>query len=214
MRRSPAAPLLTYYDLATGERMELSAASLDNAIAKTAGLLRDELDVMPGDVVAIRLPLHWQRAVWWGACAAVGAVFDPMIDPAQAVVLATDRDHLAPAGRARDTVCVSLEPFGLPSREPLPAGVIDHALAARAHPDVFVPFMEPADDGALVRAQRLVADRGVLPGDRVLVVPDDPEADLLMLAVPLIVQGSAVLVRHPEQGDLDAVRRTERVEPR
>lgn len=194
--------------------MELSAASLDNAIAKTAGLLRDELDVLPGDAIAIRLPLHWQRAVWWGTCAAVGAVFDPTIDPAEAVVLATDREHLTQAGLARDTVCVSLEPFGLPSRDPLPDNVIDHALAARAHPDVFVPFVESDDTGLLARAEQLAAERDVRPGDRVLVVTDDPAADLLMLAVPLIVEGSAVLVRHPERGDLDAVRRTERVEAR
>ncbi|MFM7212897.1 MAG: TIGR03089 family protein, partial [Actinomycetota bacterium] len=57
-RRVPAAPLVTYYDLATGERIELSAASVENSVAKTAGLLRDELDVQPGDTVAVRLPLH------------------------------------------------------------------------------------------------------------------------------------------------------------
>ena len=50
-RTSPASPLITFYDLATGERMELSAASLDNAVAKTAGLLRDELDVEPLAIV-------------------------------------------------------------------------------------------------------------------------------------------------------------------
>jgi len=194
--------------------MELSAASLDNAIAKTAGLMRDELDVLPGDVVSIRLPLHWQRAVWWGACAALGAVFDPVIDPSRAAVLATDREHLDLAGLARDTVCVSLEPFGLPSHKPLPTEVIDHAIAARAHPDVFVPFIEPDDDGAIARAQRLAADRHVQPGDHVLVVPDDAQGDLLMLAVPLVMQGSAVLVRHPDRGDLDAVRLVERVAAR
>ena len=51
VRRTPALPLLTFHDLATGERMELSAISLDNAVAKTAGLLRDELDIEPGDVL-------------------------------------------------------------------------------------------------------------------------------------------------------------------
>ena len=80
VRRSPSAPLLTFYDLATGERMELSALSLDNAVAKTAGLLRDDLDVMPGDRVGVHLPLHWQRAVWWGAsgCFRVGCFVVPV----------------------------------------------------------------------------------------------------------------------------------------
>jgi len=212
VRRAPATPLVTYYDLATGERMELSAASVDNAVAKTAGLLRDELDVTAGDRVCVRLPLHWQRAVWWGACSAVGARFDSSADPVDAVVLATDRAHLELAGAARDTVLVSLEPFGLPSPGPIPAGVIDHAVAARAHPDVFVPLEGPPADEWFDNAEHVIARRGLAGSDRLLVLADDPDADLLMLAVPLALDGSAVLVRHPDRGDLDAIRRAERIE--
>ena len=80
-RRDPASPLLTYRDLASGERMEMSAASLANAIAKTAGMLRDELDADPGAVVGVHLPFHWQRVVWLGACAATSTVFAPGADP-------------------------------------------------------------------------------------------------------------------------------------
>ncbi|WP_374609845.1 TIGR03089 family protein, partial [Gordonia sp. (in: high G+C Gram-positive bacteria)] len=49
-------PLLTYYDDATGERTELSAATLGNWAAKTANYLRDEIGVAEGDVVAVDLP--------------------------------------------------------------------------------------------------------------------------------------------------------------
>ena len=209
VRRAPSQPLLTFYDLATGERMELSAASLDNAVAKTAGLLRDELDVVPGERVGVHLPLHWQRAVWWAACDAVGAEFVPEGSPDGVDVCVVDRDHLGIAGSARDTVLVSLQPFGLPSREPVPVGVIDHAVAARAHPDVFVPFIEPRDDAAMRAAEELSQTRGLQSGARVLVRDDDRDRDLLMLAVPLALEGTSVLVRNAALEGLAGVLRDE-----
>jgi uncharacterized protein (TIGR03089 family) len=62
VRREPAAPLITYYDDATAERVELSAATLANWVAKTGNLLQDEFDVGPGSTVAVSLPVHWQTA--------------------------------------------------------------------------------------------------------------------------------------------------------
>ncbi|MCU0266884.1 MAG: TIGR03089 family protein, partial [Actinomycetia bacterium] len=59
LHRDPARPLLTHYDDATGERVELSVATTANWVAKTANLLADELDVGPGAVVALALPRHW-----------------------------------------------------------------------------------------------------------------------------------------------------------
>jgi hypothetical protein len=41
-------PRITYYDDATGERIELSTVTLANWAAKTANLLRDELGAGPG----------------------------------------------------------------------------------------------------------------------------------------------------------------------
>src|ERR671921_2208898 len=60
--RDPARPLLTHYDDSTGERIELSATTLDNWVAKTANLLQEEFDVGPGRTVAVALPVHWQTA--------------------------------------------------------------------------------------------------------------------------------------------------------
>lgn len=212
--RSPAAPLLTFYDLATGERAELSAASLDNAVTKTAGLLRDELDIDPGDTIAVRLPLHWQIAVWQGACSAVGAHLDPDADPSEAAVLVTDRDHLDAIGQARDTVVVSLEPLGLPSPEPLPPGVIDHAVAARVHPDVFTASAPTPAQSSMANAASVAARRAIQRDARILVMEGDPDAEHLMLAVPLVVNGTAVLVRHPTSGDIEALAGVERVSAR
>ena len=44
----PARPLLTYDDRGTGERVELSATTTANWVAKTANLLVDELDLEAG----------------------------------------------------------------------------------------------------------------------------------------------------------------------
>ncbi len=47
LRRDPTGPLLTWYDEAGGERVELSATTLDNWVAKTANLLDEELLGLP-----------------------------------------------------------------------------------------------------------------------------------------------------------------------
>src|SRR6201989_3212849 len=70
LRADPVGPRITYYDDATGERIELSAVTLANWAAKTGNLLRDELAAGPASRVAVLLPAHWQTAavlfgVWW-----------------------------------------------------------------------------------------------------------------------------------------------------
>ena len=62
MNSDPVGPRITYYDDATGERIELSTVTLANWAAKTANLLRDELGAGPGSRVAVLLPAHWQTA--------------------------------------------------------------------------------------------------------------------------------------------------------
>jgi uncharacterized protein (TIGR03089 family) len=53
-----ARPLITFYDLGTGERVELSVATTDNWVAKTANLLQDSLGVQAGARITVDLPLH------------------------------------------------------------------------------------------------------------------------------------------------------------
>jgi hypothetical protein len=57
-----ARPLLTYYDDATGERVDLSAITLENWANKTANLLVDDCGLGVGDRAAVLLPPHWQTA--------------------------------------------------------------------------------------------------------------------------------------------------------
>ena len=75
------APLVTFYDDATGERIELSGATFGNWVAKTANLLVDGLGAEPGDQVALALPPHWQTAVWLFACWSAGLVVAPVPHP-------------------------------------------------------------------------------------------------------------------------------------
>ena len=82
--RDPVGPRITYYDDATGERIELSTVTLANWAAKTANLLRDELGAGPGSRIAVLLPAHWQTAavllgVWYiGAEVVLGTGVRPM----------------------------------------------------------------------------------------------------------------------------------------
>jgi acyl-CoA synthetase (AMP-forming)/AMP-acid ligase II len=63
LRRDGARPFLTWYDDATGDRVELSVATTANWAAKIANFLTDELDVQPGDAVTVDPALHWTTAV-------------------------------------------------------------------------------------------------------------------------------------------------------
>ncbi|MGH8938222.1 MAG: TIGR03089 family protein, partial [Actinomycetes bacterium] len=83
----PARALITFYDDSSGERTELSVATFANWVAKTANLMQDELGMTAGQRVAIRLPLHWQAAVWLAARWAPGAVAAPGSAAADAAVV-------------------------------------------------------------------------------------------------------------------------------
>ncbi|KIF72629.1 acyl-CoA synthetase, partial [Streptomyces sp. AcH 505] len=90
----PARPLVTFYDDATGERVELSAVTLANWVSKTANLLQGDLAAGPGDRLALLLPAHWQSAVWLLACSSVGVAVEIGGDPADADLVVTGPDSL------------------------------------------------------------------------------------------------------------------------
>jgi uncharacterized protein (TIGR03089 family) len=233
LRRSPATPLLTYYDDATGERVELSATTLANWVAKTANLLQDEFDVGPGSRVASVLPVHWQTAAvllgTWSCGATVldtAAEDDGRLDDADVVLAAQDR--LAPLEEqgVQELLGLSLHPLGMgmagytgPAR--------DFALEVRVHGDVFVPASTPRPEdpgmllgglelslGGLVDAATELADRlGMVAGDRLLVDADvaaeaGPAAWLL---APLASGASVVLVRSADASGLAGRAASERV---
>ncbi len=210
-----ARPLITFYDDATGERVELSGTTTANWAAKAANLLREECDVEPGAPVALLLPAHWQTAaallaVWWCGAAVV-------TEPGEAewVLCDADRVDIALASEpAGGVVALSLDAFGkgVPG---LPAGVVDFATEVRLQGDEFVPWEQvpddaPALDGAtigqvLADARTRAGELGVSRSDRVLSTLDWNTVDGLrdgLLAV-LAAEASLVQVRNPDEAALE-----------
>ncbi|MDQ4011213.1 MAG: TIGR03089 family protein [Actinomycetota bacterium] len=167
LRRDPAGPRITHYDDAAGSRIELSGATLANWAAKTANWLRDELDVQPGDAVAVLLPPHWQTAgallgSWW--CGATVTT-----SPADAVAVALcGIDRIVDATGADEVAALGLDALGV-GIPVLPPGVRDFASEIRVHGDTFTPGAPGPDTEVLVTAARARAAKlGLAAGDRLL----------------------------------------------
>ncbi|MEU6626375.1 TIGR03089 family protein [Streptomyces litmocidini] len=208
----PARPLVTFYDDATGERVELSVATFANWVAKTANLLQGELSAGPGDRLALLLPAHWQSAVWLLACSSVGVTAEIGGDPADADVVVAGPDALE-AGLAcsGERIALSLAPLG--RRFPAaPAGYADYAVEVPSQGDRFAPFA-PVDpeapalvvDGTERSGAQLVeqaradaASLGLAPGSRLLsgLGYGDWAGLSAGLYAPLAAGGSVVLCRN------------------
>jgi uncharacterized protein (TIGR03089 family) len=223
LRTDPVGPRITYYDDATGERIELSAVTLANWAAKTANLLRDELGAGPSSRVAVLLPAHWQTAavllgVWW-----IGA--EVVLDGGADVALCTaerldEADAAVAEGSGLGEVAVlSLDPFGRPAAD-LPIGVTDYATAVRVHGDQIVPERQPGPALAgrsvgdvLAASENSSSTRGLTAADRVLSTaswtsPDDLIDGLLAV---LAVGASLVQVANPDPAALQRRIETEKV---
>lgn len=214
----PGRPFVTFYDDATGERVELSVATFDNWVAKTANLLRDGLDAEPGDRLAVMLPTHWQGAIWMLAGWTAGLVvdFDSAIN-AEVVVTGPDTVDAAIAVGAGEVVALSLRPLGGSSTTALPDGVLDYASEVSSYGDQFVPDDPDDADPALVAAARARADQlGLAEGARLLTDanPAAPGGHLDALLAPLAVNGSVVLLRNPDPDRIDRHATDEKVTTR
>ncbi|MDQ1616829.1 MAG: hypothetical protein QOJ60_2768 [Actinomycetota bacterium] len=221
----PARPLLTWYDVG-GARVELSVATFGNWVAKTANLLTDALGAGPGDRVSLRLPLHWQAAVWLGACWATSTV--AVLDGTPAPVAVVDvADPSAPGG-ADEVVGLGLGPLGLAQQgRPTPAYVtLDYDREVHSHGDRFVGPAQQPDAPALglavgtldaaelvARADAAARAWGITSGDRILSVrPIRDLADVLaVLLVPLARGAASVLCRDPDEAGLPRRAAEERV---
>jgi uncharacterized protein (TIGR03089 family) len=219
MAADPMGPRITYYDDATGERIELSTVTLANWAAKTGNLLRDELGATPGSRVAVLLPAHWQTAavllgIWW-----VGA--EAVLDGEADIAMCTS-DRLSDADDAVGTgeiAVLSLDPFGKPVAD-LPVGVTDYATSVRVHGDQISPEPQPgpALDGrsvaeVLAAAQTSATAQGFGRDDRVMSTASWSTADALtdnLLAV-FAAGASLVQVANPDAAVLDRRREMEKV---
>jgi uncharacterized protein (TIGR03089 family) len=227
LRADPVGPRITYYDDATGERIELSAVTLANWAAKTGNLLRDELGGGPASRVAVLLPAHWQTAavlfgVWWiGADVLFGGPAEGMDSEADIALCTIDRlDEADAAVRGCGEVAVlSLDPLGRPVPE-LPIGVTDYATAVRVQGDQIVAERHPGPalagqsvDEVLAACARSAHTKALAAGDRVLSAaswnrPDDVIEG--MLAV-LAAGASLVQVANPDPAALPRRMETEKV---
>ncbi len=208
---------MTYYDVDTGERTELSGATTRNWVAKVSSLLVDELDAEPGTRLWLGLPTHWQRCVWLLAAWNVGAL---LVDSdADIVVTGPDLD-LGTSTDAPHRLASALLPFGVPFPT-APVGFVDLGAALPGQPDAFVPYVRPTDGdpatefGTHVRTRAEVVAALTPSGERLLLTPGPVSRDLDAVVAALIGGGSIVLVSGGsrgalEQADLDRLAHQER----
>jgi uncharacterized protein (TIGR03089 family) len=222
-------PVLTYYDDATGERTELSAAALGGWASRTAGLLHEGCGLGVGDRVAVLLPPHWQTAAVllgaWSAGLAVSfrlwataglSMSGPGDDEAlDAVFVARSRldSWLEQVPEARHRFVLGLASGGV--LDELPAGYQDYLAEVRRYTDS-LPAYAPVRrgdaatvDGTTFRewgalAHELAASLDLRAGDRVLIDVAEHEHPLKWLLAPLSVGASVVLCANLDPAMVDA----------
>jgi uncharacterized protein (TIGR03089 family) len=215
---SPARPLITHYDDAVGSRIELSVATSANWAAKTANWLVEEVDVEPGDEVAVLLPAHWQTVgvllgAWW-----CGAHVVSSKEGAARIAF------VGPGGSAGATTkaVVALDTMGMGLAEPPADGAVDYLSEVRLSGDEFQPlFPIPGDTRALngstvdevvAEARSRALKLGISAGDRVLSTVDWTRPDGLLdgLLAPLAAGAHLVQVTNADPAKLADRRSAER----
>jgi uncharacterized protein (TIGR03089 family) len=199
-------PLITYYDLVSGERTELSGVSFANWVDKTSNLLVDELMVEPADQVELSLaathPGHWVTLVWELACWQVGAVVT-LGQPSSAQVLAAGPEPSGISDQNVQLVICSLHPLGLGLPTPPTGGALDYALEVRGQPDQHAALPQSGlalawRDQERQLTQAELVDRPAPPARRRLIRPSRPWATTrAALLDPLLGGGSSVIVVGP-----------------
>lgn len=189
--KDPSLPFLTFYDDATGERTELSGATLANWVSKTANLLVDGCGLGPGDVAAVRLPPHWQTAAvllgaWTaGLSVAYGEPTGAGADVEFASLKAAETGAPGPA----DRYVLGLAPMGLPMRGGVPDGFADYVAEVRQFGDHYPGPPGGAGTEDLVERARKLA----YPGGRLLVDAVAHPDPVEWLLGPLAAGASIVL---------------------
>jgi acyl-CoA synthetase (AMP-forming)/AMP-acid ligase II len=203
-------PLVTFYDLGTGERAELSHTTVDNWVNKTAALILDAaLDA--GDVISVALPTHWQRMVWWLAAWKVGvcvADAPPVDETAQLLVCSTSQLDTTPS--TLDTVACSLRPMGLPADTPLPGNVTDYAIDVRRFPDQLTTPMPDSQapafrtaDGSWSQSELLLTRTPLADSTRLLVTNAKSAVEQAQLIAATLASPGSSIVLVTSGGEVD-----------
>lgn len=145
-----SSPLITYYDTDSGERIEVSALTFANWVAKSANLLRDGLGLATGPRVAVSQRTHWQsiamvHAVW----ALGGSVATNPIPAGHYDVEICGADSVDTAlSRADDVIVMALRPMAMPG-EPVQGPATDFDRDVRSYGDHFSGSPVRGDAAAL-----------------------------------------------------------------
>lgn len=207
-----ATPRLTVYNESTGARMDFSAQTLDNWVAKIVNMLEEELDLEPDSTIVIDVPTSWQAAVIALGSLAAGTTFDfgestPLAD----VVFTSPARYLAAQERQpqADIVLISDDPFGrgiVESGGDLPAGAIDFGPTVRFYGDQYFGETQPLPE---VIAPPETAERLLSTGW------NDKTSFTRAVLEPLAAGGSAVVVAGLcPASRLDAIAANEKVTAR
>lgn len=211
VRSAGSRPVVTFYDDATGERVELSAVTFANWVAKTAGLIQDDLGLERGGRLLVDLPTHWLGPVWLGAAWSVGLTVtdEPGEEPPDVVVCGPERLEEHAAGGS-PVVALSLLPMATRFREPLPPEVVDYGAVVWGQPDAFLAYDPPSGGdpawqsaGTTLTQRQLLAEAGSVPGatpgTRLLTAVNPcTRTGLAGLLGPLAAGGGTVWVRNPD----------------
>ncbi|HEY0001234.1 MAG TPA: TIGR03089 family protein [Actinoplanes sp.] len=227
VRRDPTTPLLTWYDDATGDRTELSGATLDNWVSKTANLLIDGVGLGPGDTVAVLLPPHWQAAAVLLGVSAAGLTIALGADPGPVEALFTSSAGVpqAAAWPAPDRYVTGLLPLAMPLRE-VPPGFVDYVTEVRNFGDHFRGYPVGPDDQAVAdpvalshvalfdAATERAAELGITAGDRVLVDAAAHPDPVDWLFASLVAGASIVLCANLDPAKVESRAEAEKVSVR
>lgn len=197
-------PLVTFYDLATGERVELSGITMANWVAKVSNFLVDDLDAEPGTRIRIGLPSHWLRFVWLLAAWNVGANVvdnDAEIGLSGPELEADEPIRLASA----------LAPMGMRFSE-APAGFTDIALEVPNHSDHYDPWNIPTGDdtawdldGVSVTHSEAIESAGAGSPVRVLRGRESVRSDAAAIISAIVGGGSLVVAVNADDDELQRV---------
>lgn len=225
-RADSSRPLLTWYDVSTGERVELSVATFDNWVSKLANLFSLELELEPGDDIVVDLPTCWQASVVLLAAWSAGLVVSLAPDSVPALAVVGPAALTEPPSAGAVLAC-SLRPMSAAFSTPLPPDWLDFAVEVPGQPDsVVLPVAVPPSALAVrtatgshthaelaAQATTTASQLGLEPGGRLLtdVSPASEDGLVACLAAPLVRQASVVLLSTAGSVDRERIATQERV---
>jgi uncharacterized protein (TIGR03089 family) len=186
---APGAPWVTYYDPDSGGRIELSAATHANWVAKAAGLLSEEFDVGPGSVVVVEVGRHWLLHVWtwtaWALGASVG--LGDAVRQADVAVVAADSPLLTRIAPSTPVLACPTDALARPLGRATPTGAIDVMADIAGFPDQISLPLPAASSPAVVSDQGVITGRTAV--ETAQRIPSHPGTRLLVSADPSTVEG-------------------------